>query len=66
MSSDHIQHSCTKRCSRCGTEFLCGPVNGRENCWCDDLPPVGPVAGGDHDCMCPSCLRAAIAKLTPG
>jgi iron complex transport system substrate-binding protein len=60
---ERMESSCIKRCSRCEAEFMCGPAAGRENCWCDDLPPVGPVAGRDHDCLCPSCLRAAIAKL---
>jgi uncharacterized protein len=54
--------SCVKRCERCGTEFLCGPAAGKDKCWCDDLPSVGPIAGAACDCLCPACLRAAIEK----
>jgi alpha-ribazole phosphatase len=51
----------TKHCGRCGADFLCGPAPGRASCWCDDLPHVGWIAGAAHDCLCPECLRAAIA-----
>ncbi len=51
-----------KRCSRCGVEFRCGPAPGKEKCWCDELPPVGWIAGRGPDCLCPACLRAAIVQ----
>ncbi len=52
-----------KLCGRCGTAFCCGPAEGNSRCWCDELPPVSPPAGNGHDCLCPDCLRAAIAVL---
>ncbi len=50
-----------KRCPRCGTTFTCGPATGKTHCWCSELPNVGPVASSAHDCLCPDCLRAAVA-----
>ena len=57
-------------CESCGQEFGCA----RDNiaaCWCNAeayrLPL--PMAGGrTTDCLCPSCLRRAAARLkaSPG
>jgi len=52
-----------KNCSACGAPFPCGPAPGKEKCWCDELPLVGPVGSADQDCLCPQCLRQAIGKL---
>ena len=50
-----------KTCLRCGASFSCGPGAGAagKGCWCEDLPVL--VGRSDGDCMCPSCLRAAIS-----
>ncbi len=53
----------SKDCSNCGASFTCGPVAGKCNCWCEELPRVSLVAPADTDCLCPECLRTAIAKL---
>lgn len=50
-----------ERCVRCGTEFGCGAAEGRERCWCADLPPVMPVT--DEGCLCPDCLKKEISGL---
>jgi hypothetical protein len=52
-----------KTCSNCGVSFTCGPTSGERGCWCEVLPHVSLVAGADQDCLCPSCLSEAIAKL---
>ena len=52
-----------KHCSRCGASFTCGPERGQAQCWCDALPHIPPVAGQETDCLCPGCLRAAIAHV---
>ncbi len=55
-----------KKCSKCGSEFPCGAAaraatGGADfSCWCEELPGVAPVEG--EDCLCPGCLRDAIAK----
>jgi uncharacterized protein len=50
-------------CARCGAVFDCGTAGKNGGCWCMDeqvrLPM--PEAGGG-DCLCPACLREAIAK----
>lgn len=52
-----------KHCSNCGDRFGCGPANGQDHCWCEDLPRVSLVADEDQDCLCPTCLQDAIEKL---
>jgi hypothetical protein len=52
-----------KSCSKCGTNFNCGPVPGKTSCWCEELPHVSLVAGADQDCLCSACLSEAIANL---
>jgi len=52
-----------KSCSSCGVSFTCGPTSAEESCWCEALPHVSLVAGADQDCLCPSFLSEAIAKL---
>ncbi|KPK08246.1 MAG: hypothetical protein AMJ64_04015 [Betaproteobacteria bacterium SG8_39] len=47
------------RCARCGLRFECGLEAGAERCWCAALPPLKPVPG--KGCLCPDCLRAALA-----
>jgi hypothetical protein len=51
-----------KVCLRCGASFACGMDAEAATlaCWCQDLPPL--VSRSDGDCVCPSCLRAAIAE----
>jgi iron complex transport system substrate-binding protein len=47
-----------KTCSACGASFFCGPQAGEDRCWCDEFPPLSPVAGAD--CLCPACLAKAV------
>lgn len=35
---------------------------GSASCWCAELPNVLPVKE-DAACLCPKCLRAAVAKV---
>jgi prepilin-type N-terminal cleavage/methylation domain-containing protein/prepilin-type processing-associated H-X9-DG protein len=46
-----------KVCPRCGAQFGCC-AGGR--CWCHDLPPLSTVNLAE-DCLCPQCLRSALA-----
>jgi Cysteine-rich CWC len=46
-------------CPTCGARFGCGAGADDGRCWCQDLPPLTPVAG--RDCLCPACLMAAVA-----
>jgi hypothetical protein len=50
-------------CARCGARFECGMQAGTTPCWCTALPPLDPVPG--QGCLCPTCLRAALAAA-PG
>ncbi len=63
ISDPFRDQSRQKSCSNCGVNFRCGPVAGQKSCWCEALPAVSLVAGGDQDCLCPECLSEAIAKL---
>jgi hypothetical protein len=40
--------------------FACAAEAG-EPCWCAALPPLTALAPG-ADCLCPACLREAIAR----
>ena len=44
-----------KQCVNCGLDFSCYS-NG---CWCADLPMIMPMEN-ITDCLCPTCLKAAI------
>ncbi|MBC8031381.1 MAG: cysteine-rich CWC family protein [Pyrinomonadaceae bacterium] len=59
-----VNQTTTKNCSKCGAAFGCGITSTNANCWCMDLPNVGPVATSDQDCLCPNCLAEAIAGLS--
>jgi hypothetical protein len=52
------------RCTRCGAPFTCGRDD-PNGCWCAALPPLPAhaVAAG-ADCLCPNCLRAALAAAS--
>jgi|SRR5579862_7263734 len=49
-----------KNCSQCGVAFHCGSEGEGVKCWCDDLPKLFPDT--ERDCLCPACLRDAIAR----
>lgn len=57
-----------KTCSNCAKEFHCGATssatNGSESfsCWCEELPRVSMIGTTEQDCLCPDCLKQAIAK----
>jgi hypothetical protein len=63
ISNPFRDESKQKSCSNCGVIFGCGPIAGKESCWCEDLPHVSPVGAPEQDCLCPDCLRKAIAGL---
>lgn len=50
-----------KQCPRCGVAFVCGADQETGHCWCAELPPIMPVT--DEGCLCPPCLRQAVAAL---
>ena len=52
-----------KICSRCHAVFTCGPVQGDESCWCEQLPHAPLIADEQTDCFCSRCLSEAIVKL---
>jgi hypothetical protein len=53
----------SKTCQRCGTDFACG----LSCCWCDEIALAPHVAAALRercsDCLCRSCLLAAIDAL---
>jgi len=55
-----------KTCSSCKTSFTCDIENGKDSCWCFDLPNVIPLGNitindsSDNDCLCPQCLQNMI------
>ncbi len=55
-------------CAACGAAFRCGR-NDPEPCWCArDFPAVLPAPGSGEPagCLCPDCLRAAVARAQDG
>ena len=51
-------------CVRCGAVFECH-VGG--DCWCAAEPYRLPMPDeAAQDCLCPACLRAALARAEPG
>ena len=64
ISASFCNQSEQKSCSSCGAGFTCGPKSPEQSCWCEGLPHVSLVAGADKDCLCPTCLDAAIANLS--
>ena len=50
-----------KACPRCGAEFVCGSVAGDSSCWCGVLPRLTFVDPAIPGCLCPACLKAALA-----
>ena len=52
-----------KTCPQCGARFECKQAAG---CWCAELPWTLPVPTDRADaatgCLCPKCLRAALAR----
>src|SRR4030095_8254832 len=53
-----------KNCSSCGVQFDCGAESVETTCWCARLPRVSLVTDSDQDCLCPTCLPRAIARIT--
>ncbi|MSR15389.1 MAG: hypothetical protein EXR86_12665 [Gammaproteobacteria bacterium] len=59
LSSDSEPDLPTKRCSVCGSEFLCGAD--LDHCWCQALPALDATQIEiGLDCRCPSCLAATL------
>lgn len=53
-----------QRTCACGRQFTCDLAAGKATCWCAALPPVLPVPDAAAACLCPDCLRQAIAVRT--
>jgi hypothetical protein len=54
-------------CARCGGEFQCGTGGADGGCWCMDEAARLPMpATGSGDCLCPQCLRSALAQHSAG
>jgi hypothetical protein len=51
----------TKQCPACNTEFICGPQQGAESCWCSTYPTIIPVENGQA-CLCPECLAILVSE----
>ncbi|MFZ4621150.1 MAG: cysteine-rich CWC family protein [Bacteroidota bacterium] len=49
-------------CPNCGKTFRCDIASGETICWCFAYPKLLKIEG--NDCLCPDCLRNAIAKET--
>ena len=49
-----------KQCQQCGAVFTCGSGGDAGGCWCQNYPPVMTLPKSNADCLCESCLRAAI------
>lgn len=48
-------------CEHCGVRFHCGAKDAQP-CWCaTQFPPVLKGRKGASGCLCPDCLRTAIA-----
>lgn len=59
MTAPHAPISVARTCPQCDAAFSCGPGHdGR--CWCDRLPAIMPVIDG-AGCLCPNCLKRAVA-----
>ncbi len=50
-----------KKCSRCEAALVCGPVDGKAGCWCEELPNILPFTG--EDCLCKECAVLEIENL---
>jgi hypothetical protein len=50
-----------KTCSICGAQFVCGPQDEEEDCWCCDYPPIMPL-DFSQDCRCPACLKEIVKE----
>jgi len=53
-------------CQQCGKPFSCGAENGEKTCWCMGLPPLAGPRPAGASCMCPDCLRQALAQEKSG
>lgn len=51
----------TTRCAACGLPFACGVAAGGSDCWCKALPALATPPDPATGCLCPACLRAALA-----
>lgn len=49
-------------CPRCGKTFGCGAERGEKTCWCVALPPLAGPRPAGASCLCPDCLRQALAE----
>jgi Cysteine-rich CWC len=55
------EHTGESRCERCSREFHCG-ANDMQPCWCaTQFPSALNGREAVSGCLCPDCLRAAIA-----
>ena len=53
-------------CERCGRHFHCG-ARDAQPCWCATaFPPIMDGREAVAGCLCPDCLRQAIARRSAG
>lgn len=52
----------TISCFQCGSDLVCGAVNGDATCWCDGLPNIMPLNPKATSCYCQNCLEKALQK----
>ncbi len=52
----------TQPCSNCHQQFHCEIAQGKDHCWCMNLPAILPVRA-QAGCLCVECLQHAIAEL---
>ena len=50
-------------CARCGATFECRPGG---DCWCAEEEFRLPLPEATEDCLCPTCLRAALRVRAGG
>ncbi len=55
-----------KICPGCGEKVPCGPLQGRDHCWCSDFPRVMGVPEVGAGCFCPRCLAMEILARRGG
>jgi len=53
-----------RTCPRCGAAFTCDLLAGKQTCWCTSFPPLMPLDDQAKECLCPDCLKKAIAERT--
>ncbi|WP_345334954.1 hypothetical protein [Ferrimonas pelagia] len=63
-SQDEASTARATRCAQCRGPLQC---RGDQHCWCMTWPQVMPLQNASlpAGCLCPTCLRAAMAAQPP-